>query len=125
VLGAVVPDELGAAAHASDFAFARGMVGSNHAIFDALAVLVKRCVFIASIPSKYEFATRISSALGRRQSLRKNRLVHQVLRFGKYAAGFAQCGYFHLADLGAERNGGTPTPTERFHSFFPHPDGIP
>jgi hypothetical protein len=60
--------ELRAAAHPRNLAFAGRIVRSDYAVLDPLAVLVKRSVLVGARfhPSKYEFATRISSARGRR-----------------------------------------------------------
>jgi hypothetical protein len=83
--------ELGAATHARDLAFTRRVVGCDHAIPEALAILIEGSVFVGAGFHAFEIRVRDAdqfrarTALRRRERLMEDRFVHQILRLGKDA----------------------------------------
>ena len=78
--------ELRATAHSGDRTLAGGIVRSDHAVLDALAILVEWSVFVGSRFHTFEVCVRDANQFGaraafrRRQRLMKERFINQVLR---------------------------------------------
>ena len=87
--------ELRAAAHSGDRTLAGGIVRCDHAVLDALAIFIEGSVFVGARFHAFEVCVRDTNqlrsraAFRRRQRLMKDRFVYQVLRLGKYSAGFS------------------------------------